>query len=100
MEIVSFWDNVRVDAPGAPWFFTASPEKIHSYGKGFLTLMNSPALFAHCLLSMITGVVYYMRGGRVMGVLLYNNFGKIDLARSVLGRKIPADELASKISCS
>lgn len=43
------------------------------------------------------GVVYFLKHGRVDGILLWNNYGKMKYARKVLGRKIPRDDLKNKI---
>jgi NADPH-dependent 2,4-dienoyl-CoA reductase/sulfur reductase-like enzyme len=41
------------------------------------------------------GVLYYQRQGRTRGVLLWNIFGKVDIARELIGqdRPVPAKEL-------
>ena len=35
------------------------------------------------------GVVYYMDGGRVRGVLLWNTWGQVDAARALIAEKGP-----------
>ena len=35
------------------------------------------------------GVVYYLKGGRVRGVLLWNTFGKVDAARALIAQRGP-----------
>jgi NADPH-dependent 2,4-dienoyl-CoA reductase/sulfur reductase-like enzyme len=45
------------------------------------------------------GVVYYLRDGRVCGVLLWNTWDKIDAARALIAEKGPVepDDLKGKI---
>lgn len=38
-DTVAFWDNVQVDADGAPWFFSAPSERIENYGRGISSLI-------------------------------------------------------------
>ncbi len=35
------------------------------------------------------GVVYYMKGGRVRGVLLWNTWGQVDAARALIAERGP-----------
>ena len=37
----------------------------------------------------VEGVVYYLGGGRVRGVLLWNTWGQVDAARALIGEKGP-----------
>ena len=45
------------------------------------------------------GVVYYLRGGRVRGVLLWNVWGQVDAARKLIGQRDPfrAKDLKGKL---
>ncbi len=42
------------------------------------------------------GTVFYLREGRVRGVLLWNNWGKIEKARMILKKEGPADPQSLK----
>ena len=42
------------------------------------------------------GVVYYLKGGRVRGVLLWNTFGKVDAARALIAQPGPFNARALK----
>jgi NADPH-dependent 2,4-dienoyl-CoA reductase/sulfur reductase-like enzyme len=46
------------------------------------------------------GVVYYLQGGRVRGVLLWGRFGHVDAARELIARQaaLPRDELVRAIT--
>lgn len=46
-----------------------------------------------------TGVLYYLKGGRVRGAMMCNMFGKVDAARELIQRKEPvtADDLRGAI---
>jgi len=40
------------------------------------------------------GVVYYVEGDRVRGVLLWGVFGQVDAARALIARRAPASRVA------
>jgi 3-phenylpropionate/trans-cinnamate dioxygenase ferredoxin reductase component len=42
------------------------------------------------------GVIYYLKGGRVRGVLLWNTFGKVDPARALIAQPGPFNARALK----
>jgi hypothetical protein len=42
------------------------------------------------------GVVYYLRDGRVRGVLLWNTWGQVDAARALIGEAGPHDRATLK----
>jgi programmed cell death 8 (apoptosis-inducing factor) len=98
--------DIRAQPLGQTSISTTDPERERAFGVGkeagtttittFPTGMSSISthVSASSVPSFGKGVVFYAREGRIVGVLLFNLFNRVSLARDVLAQGRTVDDIA------
>lgn len=75
LDTVAFWKDVSIQQQGAPWYFASSSPTNNLDGA--------------------RGAVFYLKNKRIVGALLWNMPGKIDIARKIIAvkAKVNTEEL-------